>query len=296
LSTPTDWRRFSLSVRARDIEAASAVLQRATGVRVSVEQGGDDAPPSTRAKVSAYVRDDASDGIARALTRAVREASSAALFRDVIVDSPVVVRDEDWAESWKQFYRPFRIVPGWFIGPSWEKDFVAPGTARTLRLDPGMAFGTGQHPTTRAALQFVLDHVRPRVAMIDTGCGSGILGIAAAMCGAKVHACDIDPIAVNATRANFRANGVKAISVRRSNGPPARFSEAPLVAANITADALVRLAPKLAASLTPRGVLISAGIHRAGRNDVLAAFAAQGLRRIGERRSGEWVAFAHARP
>jgi ribosomal protein L11 methyltransferase len=263
---------------------------------VCVEQGGDDAPPSSRAKVSAYVRDDASACIARAVTRAVLEASTAELLRDVTVESPVVVRDEDWAESWKQFYKPFRIAKGWFIAPSWESDFVAPRKARTLWLDPGMAFGTGQHPTTRAALQLVLQHIRPRVGMLDIGCGSGILGIAAAMCGAKVFACDTDPIAVAATRTNFKANGVRAISVRRCDGPPPDFPKAPVVTANITADALVRVAPALAASLSRDGVLISAGIHRAGRNDVLAAFAAQGLRRVSERRSSEWVAFAHTRP
>jgi ribosomal protein L11 methyltransferase len=295
LSTPAGWRRFSLSVRSRDIEAASAILQNATGVRVCVQEGGDDAPPSSRAKVSAYVRDEASAGIAHAVTRAVREALTAALLRDVIVLSPVLVRDEDWAESWKQFYKPFRIAPGWFIAPSWETEFVAPGRARTLRLDPGMAFGTGQHPTTRAALQFVLEHVRPRVVILDIGCGSGILGIAAAMCGARVFACDIDPIAVAAARANFRVNGVRATSVRRCDGPPAKFPKAQIVTANITADALVRLAPALAASLAPNGVLISAGIHRAGRDDVLRRFAAQGLRRVSERRSGEWSAFVHAK-
>jgi ribosomal protein L11 methyltransferase len=141
-----------------------------------------------------------------------------------------------------------------------------------------------------------LKQVRRRVTMLDIGCGSGILGIAAAMCGARVFACDIDPIAVAAARANFRANGVRAISVRRCDGPPTTFPKASIVTANITADALVRLAPELAASLTRRGVLVSAGINRAGRAGVLAAFAAQGLRRIRERRSGEWVAFAHARP
>lgn len=263
---------------------------------MSVEEGGDDAPPLSRAKVSAYVPGNASVGIARAVTRAVREASAAALLRDVVVDSPVTMRDEDWAESWKQFYKPFRIAPGWYIAPSWEKAFAAPGKARTLRLDPGMAFGTGQHPTTRAALQFVLEYVRPRSAMLDIGCGSGILGIAAALCGARVFACDVDPIAVAATRANFKVNGVEAISVRRSDGPPATFPKAPIVTANITADALVGLASALAASLKHDGVLISAGIHRAGRNDVLAAFAAQGLRRVGDRRAGEWSAFVHQKP
>ena len=293
MSTRTDWRRFSLSVRASDIEAASAVLHEATGARVSVEEAGEDAPPSSRAKVSAYVPADASAGIARAVTRVVREALAAALLHDVIVDVPVAMRDEDWAESWKQFYKPFRIAPGWYVAPSWEKAFVAPGRARTLRLDPGMAFGTGQHPTTRAALQFVLDHVRPRAAMLDIGCGSGILGIAAAMCGARVFACDVDPIAVTAARENFKANGVRAAGIRRSDGPPATFPKAALVTANITADALVKLAPALAESLKRNGVLISAGIHRAGRKGVLAAFAAHGLRRVSERRAGEWSAFVH---
>jgi ribosomal protein L11 methyltransferase len=296
LITANAWNRLTLSVRPGDIEVASNLLGIVTGKCVSVEQGGDDAPRWARAKVSVYLPQRSYDAEEEAVSAALRRALADRSLRSAVLSGPVVVLDEDWAESWKQFYKPFCIAPGWFIAPSWDKDFVAPAAARTLRLDPGMAFGTGQHPTTRAALQFVLKQVRRRVTMLDIGCGSGILGIAAAMCGARVFACDIDPIAVAAARTNFRANGVRAISVRRCDGPPATFPKASIVTANITADALVRLAPELAASLTRRGVLVSAGIHRAGRAGVLAAFAAQGLRRIGERRSGEWVAFAHARP
>ncbi len=296
MSTATTWRRFCLSVRPPDIEAASTLLSLATGAKVSVEQGGDDASPLSRAAVSVYLQDGSSAGIAATIARAIRAGLKTGVLHDVKVVRPVVVRDEDWAESWKRFYKPFRIAPGWFVAPSWEKDFVAPRGARTLRLDPGMAFGTGQHPTTRAALQLVVAHVRPRAPMLDVGCGSGILGIAAAMCGARVYACDTDAIAVSATRSNYRTNGVRPESVRRSDGPASSLPRAPLVAANITADALVRLAPALAASLVRGGVLVSAGIHRAGRKNVLDAYAAQGLRRVSERRSGEWVAFVHVRP
>ena len=295
MKTSTAWRRFALSVRPRDIEAASTLLHIATGAPVTVEQRGDDAPATSRATVAAYLPERTSNGVSALLARALRSASRTGALRGATVKPPVVVRDEDWAESWKRFYKPFRIAPAWFVAPSWEAGFVAPAGTRTILLDPGMAFGTGQHPTTRAALQLLVTHVRRGAPMVDVGCGSGILGIAGAMCGSRVFACDVDPIAIAATRSNFKMNRVQPASVRRADGIPATFPKAPVVVANITADALARLAPSLAAHVSRTGILISAGIHRAGRGAVLDAFAAQGLRRVTERRSGEWIAFVHER-
>ncbi|HKV54898.1 MAG TPA: 50S ribosomal protein L11 methyltransferase, partial [Candidatus Binataceae bacterium] len=132
--------------------------------------------------------------------------------------------------------------------------------------------------------------------VIDVGCGSGILGIAAGLRGAKVYACDMDPVAVAAARANFRANGVRSVSLRRYAGVPSAFGRASVVAANITADVLVRLARPLALSVAKGGTLVTSGVNKRGRADVLAAFACEGLRLVAERRAGEWFAFAHRKP
>jgi ribosomal protein L11 methyltransferase len=294
VSAPQSWRRFSLLVRPSDVEPASALLAAATGSLAVVEEPGDGgSQDGASVRVSAFVHTPAATAAAAAVRERFAHSQREGLLRGARLSAAVTVRDEDWAESWKRFYRPFAIVPGLWVAPSWEPDFHAPRGGTTLWMDPGMAFGTGLHPTTVLALRLLLPLVAPHRPMIDVGCGSGILGIAAGLAGARVSACDVDPIAVAAARANFRANGLKPASVRRVRGVPALFGRAPLVAANITADVLVDIAASLAAHVAKSGTLVTSGVTKRGRRGVLDAFAAEGLRLKCERRSGEWFAFAH---
>jgi ribosomal protein L11 methyltransferase len=293
VSAPQTWRRFTLSVTPRDIEAASTLMREATGADVVVEEPGEDAPRHARVKVSAYLPEPVSAVVAGLYERSVCRALRMGIVRETIVEPPAIVHDEEWAESWKRFYRPFRIAPNLHIVPPWEAGYRASRGARILWMDPGMAFGTGQHPTTASALRLFLPFVRKGKAMIDIGCGSGILGIAAAQLGARVFASDRDRVAVAAARANFRANGVKPAALRCAVGVPGSFGRAPLVVANITADVLVRLAPDLARSVARGGTLVTSGVTRRGRLSVLKAFEACGLRLTMERRAGEWRSFAH---
>lgn len=294
MNASQSWRRFSLLVRPSDVEPASALLAAATGSLAVVEEPGEDgARAGAFVRVSVFVHSPAAKSAAVAVRDRFKRSQRDHVLPGARLCAAATVRDEDWAESWKRFYRPFAIVPKLWIAPSWEADFHAPPGSRTLWMDPGMAFGTGLHPTTVLALKFLLPLVAPGRTMIDVGCGSGILGIAAGLAGARVYACDVDPVAVAAARANFRANGLKPASVRRARGVPATFGSAPLVAANITADVLVDLAPSLAAHLTNAGTLVTSGVTKRGRRDVLHAFVGEGLRLHAERRSGEWFAFAH---
>jgi len=294
VNAPQSWRRFSLLVRPSDVEPASALLTAATGSLAVAEEPGDDgARDGAFVRVSAYVHTSAAKSAAVSVRDRFKRSQRDRLLPGARLCAAATVRDEDWAESWKRFYRPFAIVPGLWVAPSWEADFHAPRGSRTLWMDPGMAFGTGLHPTTVLALRLLLPLVAPDRAMIDIGCGSGILGIATGLAGARVYACDVDPVAVIAARANFRANGLRPATLRRARGVPASFGPAPLVAANITADVLVDLAPSLAASLTRTGTLVTSGVTKRGRRDVLNAFEGEGLRLRAERRSGEWFAFAH---
>ena len=199
------------------------------------------------------------------------------------------VDDRDWTEAWKAGYEPQRIgrlviVPSWLEPPD--------GTdAVVLRLDPGMAFGTGLHPTTRACLA-LLQEVEPMPArVLDVGSGSGILGIAALALGAEtVDARDTDADAVAATAANAQANGfADRLSVRQGtldDAPPAPYA---LVLANLVAVVLIELAPRLAARLAPGGTLLASGIIDLRAAEVEAALAAAGLRCAERRIDGEWV-------
>ena len=293
------WRRLSLRVGASDVEPASALLGGATGAQTSVEElasrGGFESDAGLRPshfRIDAYV----TGARARRAETTLRSALSRARRMRLIKGaqfSAATVRDEDWATAWKRYYRPQRIAAGVYVVPSWRRDFKPPRGARSITLDPGMAFGTGQHATTKLALELLLARVAPGESVIDVGCGSGILGIAAAQRGARIYACDVDPIAVKATRENFRANRLGVAAVRRAPGIPKTFPPAAIIVANITADVLTALAPTLASKLKLGGTLVTSGVTRRGRRALLAALDRNGLQLVDVRRRGEWFAFAH---
>lgn len=295
------WRRLSLRVGASDLEQANALLAAATGAQTSVEEiaprggfGSDADRRPSHFRVSAYV----SGERARAAERSFRSALARARRHKLVKHaraSSASVRDDDWASGWKRYYKPMRVASATYVVPSWHRDFKAPRGARTIMLDPGMAFGTGQHATTKMALDLLLARVRSGANVIDVGCGSGILGIAAAQRGARVYACDLDPIAVSATLDNFRGNSVRAFAVKRASGVPRTFPRASIVVANITAAALEPLAPDFARALVRRGALVTSGITRRGRRALLDEFSRHGFRLEEERKSGEWFAFAHVK-
>ncbi len=203
------------------------------------------------------------------------------------------IHDEAWASSWKRYYRPFLLAANLYIVPSWQRAFRPSKRAQVLRLDPGMAFGTGQHATTKLAATLLLRSLKPGDSVIDVGCGSGILALTAALRGAHVCANDADPIAIAATNENFTRNKLKVSSIRRERGVPSSFPQARIITANITARVLASLAPKLAAKLKTRGILITSGVVESGRLCVLDAFRRSGLQLSEERRDGEWYAFVH---
>ena len=199
------------------------------------------------------------------------------------------VDDSDWIDAWKQHYvaqRIGRVV----IVPSWTDEPLAAGEV-TVTLDPGMAFGTGLHPTTRGCLE-MLQAVDPMPSpVLDVGCGSGILALAALRLGAeRAVGLDTDPLAVEATRANTERNGLSGrVDARLGRLPAEADDQYPLVVANLVAAVLVDIADRLVAHLAPAGVLIVGGIIEPRAAEVRDAMRAVGLRTNGERTDGEWV-------
>jgi ribosomal protein L11 methyltransferase len=182
------------------------------------------------------------------------------------------VPEQDWVRLTQAQFAPVAVGPGFWIVPSWHA--VPADARRVIRLDPGLAFGTGTHPTTRLCLQWIAAQAEewsaspPRV--LDYGCGSGILAIAAALHGAAaVTALDIDPAAVQATRANAQANGVT-LQAGLPDTADGRFE---VVLANILATPLKLLAPLLAERLQPGGWLVLAGILERQADELRAAYA-----------------------
>jgi len=204
--------------------------------------------------------------------------------------------DTDWGESWKKGLDAFSVGRVW-VRPTWIQRTAPAGSVEVV-LDPGMAFGTGTHPTTSlclGALSDLLD-ARPGASVFDVGTGSGLLAIAARKLGAgRVVGNDNDPIAVRVARENAEANGV-ALELTEA---PVEVIAGPfdVVVANILANTLVELAPALAAKLAPGGVVLLSGILGHQEPEVRAAYLAQGLAPFpgGDRRDGEWSLLALVR-
>jgi ribosomal protein L11 methyltransferase len=186
----------------------------------------------------------------------------------VSVQALQAVPDADWVRLTQAQFMPVEITPTFWIVPSWHG---APASAaRLIRLDPGLAFGTGTHPTTRMCLRWIAGRAQSWARVLDYGCGSGILAIGAALHGAQaIDAVDIDPAAVESTRVNASANGVvvNATMPKHANG---RYS---LVLANILAKPLTLLAPILCEHVAPDGHLVLAGILERQVDELRAAYA-----------------------
>lgn len=199
------------------------------------------------------------------------------------------VDERDWTEAWKEGYAAQRIGRV-VIVPSWLDEALAPGEV-AVRLDPGMAFGTGLHPTTRGCLALLQQLDPMPSALLDVGAGSGILALAALRLGAERALClDTDPVAVDATRANADANGLGArIEVRLGTLPRVAHEPYPLVTANLVATVLVTLAEPLAAHTAPGGTLLASGIIAPRAAEVSAALVAAGLVERSRLDDGEWV-------
>jgi len=218
---------------------------------------------------------------------------------------PVVtlIPEEDWAENWKEHFKPVRIGSRLVVKPSWEPYAATVGDI-ILEIDPGMAFGTGDHPTTRLCLE-ELEKSSPLArsgtittgaSVLDVGTGSGILAIAAARLGAeRVTAIDIDPEAVAVARENVRLNGVVgtvSVAATPLDKVPGTFA---IVVANILAEELVRLAPQLLEKLAPGGILLLSGILGGKEELVQQGFARYPVQLTEIRREDEWSCLAYRR-
>jgi len=201
------------------------------------------------------------------------------------------VKDEDWSQVWKKFYKPFRAGRSLVVKPSWETYDAQPGD-KIIEIDPGMAFGTGTHETTGMCLGLLDDYMTPGMRVIDLGTGSGILAIGAALLGAKdVLAIDIDPTAVKVARENVEINHLSdAIQVMEGNLLDHVDQVCDLCVANIIADVICMVSQPVRSHITPGGLFICSGIIKEREQDVVNALNAAGYQIMEIRRQGEWVA------
>ncbi len=200
------------------------------------------------------------------------------------------VADEDWANVWKEHYRVLRLGRRIVIVPSW-REYVAQPDDVVLQLDPGMAFGTGLHPTTRMCLERLEDAVQAGMTILDVGTGSGILALAAARLGAaSVLAVETDPVAVEAASADITRNYLsQVITVRQGSVPLAEAVLFDIVVANIIARVVAELAAPLAAHVRPGGILIASGIIAERLQMVEDALHDAGMSIVRRDTDGDWV-------
>jgi len=274
------WIEVAVESHPEAVEAVSEILDRVGYGGIAVDVPTDAERPHV---VKAYIE---YDHRARFKVRRVKEAIGHLRAFGLGPVGEVAVRriaDEDWLEAWKAQFSPVRIGP-FYIRPSWS---AAREDGIEIVLDPGMAFGTGLHPTTRQCLEAVGELELAGRSVLDMGTGSGILAIAAAKKGAtQVIAADIDPLAVRAAVDNARRNNVTIEVVEGSFDAVSGGCD--LVLANLVADVIVPNAARLA-ELLDHGTLVCAGIVADKERATIDALVAQGLHLTDRDQQGDWV-------
>lgn len=311
------WLELAVTCDTEAVEAVSEILSRVAPGGVSVEPGyrltdeglGAVVDAGRPATVRAYLPARDPRAVREAVAAADRALGHLSAFglREIGALVTTVVHDSDWASAWKRHVRVMRIGRRIVIRPTWRRHRRAPGDV-VIAMDPGMAFGTGLHPTTRLCLagieRWADDGLLSRGAaadgharLLDVGCGSGVLAIAAGLLGAgELVGVDTDPIAIEATLANAGRNRLRR-RVRAWQGTvPTGAAPFDLVAANLIASVLVALAPRLRDELRPGGRLLASGIFVDREGDVRSALAAAGLAILRREAEGDWVALDAERP
>jgi ribosomal protein L11 methyltransferase len=294
------WLEVSLTVDGELAEAVAEVLDRFASGGVVVESNvkyrnvEDEGTPYGPVKVFGFLTVD------ETLEEKRHKLEEALWYLNAIRELPQAVyreiADQNWMTAWKEHYRPIEIGKKLLILPAWieQKDM----TRVAVKIDPSMAFGTGTHPSTQLCLELIEEHVQSGKAVIDIGCGSGILTIAALKLGAsQALAVDIDAESVKETLKACKFNQVGE-QVETGQGSVEEImrgdfgmKQAPLVLANILAPVLIKLFDDgMAETVTPRGAILLAGILAEQGAKVRAAAESKGLTFVEERHSGDWVA------
>ena len=252
------WLAVNLEIDAALAGPLSDALLEAGAQSVAIDR-----PDARRPSINALLA--LQTDVAALLTRAAVHCRLA----EVPAFAVARIEDADWVRRTQAQFPPLEIGERLWIGPSWHRP--APGRL-VVRLDPGLAFGTGSHPTTRLALQFLESNIRGDESVLDYGCGSGILAIAAARLGAaRIDATDVDPQAIETTTQNAAANGVSVRAMLPDVLQPATYD---LVISNILAQPLIVLAPLLAARVRRGGRVALSGVLEAQAAELADAYAA----------------------
>jgi len=286
------WQELSITVPHEYVEPISYLFGR-YGKGVSTELAGDG-----QVLLRTYITKGSRQRMAR-IDVGVRLVGSIEPIGDLIVRE--LPEDEDWMNSWKSHFKILRIGQHLVIKPTWlELESDTGPEDIVIELDPGIAFGTGYHPTTATCLEAMEQHITPNMTVLDLGSGSGILAIAAIKLGAEqVIALDIDGQAVSAARRNFRRLGINK-QVKLGQGsvphPTARPESIDLAVANISARGVVDRCPFISTALKPGAWFIASGLLNTQKQEVTVALEPLGFSLINEWAQEDWVTLLYKAP
>ncbi|WP_068501990.1 50S ribosomal protein L11 methyltransferase [Paenibacillus kribbensis] len=314
------WNEITIHTSEEAIEMISNFLHEAGAGGVSIEESGSlnkprdtsygqwyDRPlndiPEGQAIIKGYFAEEVDmDSIRAQIEPRVEELRTFDINPGEVRYELKTVNEDDWANAWKQYFKPLRVSDRLTIKPTWEDYEPASEDEKIIELDPGMAFGTGTHPTTSLCLRTLESVIKGGEEVIDVGTGSGILAIGAIKLGAKhVLALDLDPVAVSSARENTRLNGLEErITIKESDllsvlntSDPTLGIQLPvkLVVANILAEIILLFIDDVYKALEPGGTYIASGIWKNKEEVVETALKAAGFEIAEIRRDEDWLAF-----
>ncbi len=293
---------LSVSAPPEFAEPLSQLLRRYAGRGVAIEQAGGynpdegEAPPrGAWVAVRAYLPVDIDLAPVRAgIDTGIRLIAHVGEVGEL---TERTIEEHEWRDAYRRHLRALRVGRRLLVLPTWEEG-VRPRGREVIRLDPGLAFGTGHHPTTAMCLELIERLVRPGCGFLDVGCGSGILSIAAARLGAgRVLCLDVEPQAIDAARANLRRNRVDGVATVALGTLPdgAGGSAFDVVVANISSRVVIDLAPHVTAAVAPGGSAVVSGVVASAGAGVERALEDAGLAVAETRREGDWLAILAGR-
>ncbi|OAB43090.1 50S ribosomal protein L11 methyltransferase [Paenibacillus antarcticus] len=315
------WHEFTIHTTEESVEMISNFLHEAGAGGVSIEESGTlnkvrdtkygelyDMPlndiPEGQAEIKGYFSLELElDSITVTLKQRIEELGEYVDTGDVRYESKTV-NEDDWADAWKKYFKPLRVSKTLTIKPTWEEYTPESEDEKLIHLDPGMAFGTGAHPTTSLCLRTLENVIKGGEEIIDVGTGSGILAIGAILLGAKhVLAVDLDPVAVHSAKENTAFNGMQdRITVKESDLLSVFKHQSEgvnlgvtvpvnMVVANILAEIILLLIDDVYQVLEPDGIFITSGIYKNKEHVVQEALKLANFEIIDVNREEEWIAF-----
>ena len=301
--TETEWTQIKVTVKLNMLDDAVAVMNMVSNYLQIEDYSDIDLKTcygdlideailnadKTIASVSVYLPADG--GVADTLVFLKTRFAELNINADITVSG---INEEDWANSWKDYYKPIKIGEKIVIVPAWEKYQQNDGEI-IVRMDPGMAFGTGTHETTRLVIRFLEKYIKQGMRVADVGCGSGILAICASKLGAgECKAYDIDPTAVKVANENIKDSGLNNVTCEVSDLLKQVDKSAPydVICANIVADIIIRMMPDVGELMDENSVILASGIIIERSEDVITAFENNGFKVVERIDENGWCALA----